>query len=64
MNLFHCTHCHHEWESSKDTSSCDWCHAAGQVIDRREPWCILDMAGQIKRTLLRRARTVRYRART
>jgi len=33
MPLMHCMDCHHEWESTSDQSLCDWCGAAGYVLD-------------------------------
>lgn len=37
MPLLHCTNCHHEWESTSRTSKCDWCGAAGEVIEEKTP---------------------------
>jgi hypothetical protein len=36
--IFHCTKCHHEWESAYNTNSnCDWCGACGKLFTTREP---------------------------
>jgi len=32
MPLFHCTKCHHEWESVAQKSKCGWCGARGFII--------------------------------
>lgn len=34
--IFHCTKCHHEWESAyKEVRNCDWCCAIGKLINER-----------------------------
>jgi len=37
MPLFHCTSCHHEWESIDKESKCDWCGAPGKVLEDKTP---------------------------
>jgi hypothetical protein len=36
MPLWHCTKCHHEWESV-DGENCDWCGAPGRVLEDKTP---------------------------
>jgi len=35
MPLMHCMECHHEWESTTEESLCDWCGAAGYVLEEK-----------------------------
>lgn len=35
MPLFHCTKCHHEWESADKVSVCDWCCALGKILEEK-----------------------------
>lgn len=37
MPYWGCTECHHEWEGSKDDSTCDWCDAPGRVLEEHTP---------------------------
>lgn len=34
--IFHCTKCHHEWESafSVEPQVCDWCKADGKLLEK------------------------------
>jgi hypothetical protein len=36
MAYWHCTECHHEWESVSDVS-CDWCGCPGYVLEDATP---------------------------
>ena len=38
MPYWHCTECHHEWEGSKDQSTCDWCGYPGFVLEESTPF--------------------------
>lgn len=60
MNLMHCTSCHHEWETGKDTDHCDWCHQPGHIIDVRPAFDWNHMREWIEQRVLKRSRTVRY----
>lgn len=35
MPLLHCTKCHHEWEGSVENNVCDWCGAAGYILQAK-----------------------------
>ena len=37
MPLMHCMEGHHEWESTSEKSLCDWCGAAGYVLEQVTP---------------------------
>src|ERR1043165_611646 len=32
MPVFHCKHCHHEWEGGKNSTTCDWCKSDGAKV--------------------------------
>lgn len=37
MPLMNCSKCDHEWESTDKESLCDWCGAAGKVLEDKTP---------------------------
>ncbi len=32
MFTLHCKECHHEWESSEEVGTCDWCGAGSYIL--------------------------------
>lgn len=35
--LYHCTKCHHEWETiDHNPIKCSWCKAEGKIIDKHK----------------------------
>jgi len=38
LYIFHCTECHHEWQSVEAVSKCDWCGAEGYVLTENKEW--------------------------
>lgn len=37
MPLFHCIKCHHEWESVKTETKCEWCDGDSYMINEVTP---------------------------
>ena len=37
MPLWHCSSCHHEWEGSTESNTCDWCSEPGYILESLTP---------------------------
>ncbi len=38
MPLLHCSKCHHEWESVKESDTCSWCKSPSILIEKVTPF--------------------------
>ena len=52
IQTYHCTKCHHEWETvgtadEGSKTTCDWCGARGYIIDERPMFPFFNLAGKL-----------------